>query len=123
MNNPKSFIGKTVTVGTPIYSEPISFDLIKPNGFGSIHFKFAGSGTATVSIECSNDENPNDTTDPTYLGWTAPVSDSQIATGLTAGTYFSTANEFVFPPCKWIRVKVAAATDTITGVILKPVIQ
>jgi hypothetical protein len=123
MNKFKPFIGGTVTTSTPGYSEPISFDLIKPNGFGSIHFKCAGSGTATISIEVSNDDNPADTSDSTALGWTVPLTGSQIATGIEAGTYFYTAKEFVFPPCKWIRFKVEATTDSITGVILKPVIQ
>lgn len=123
MNKFKSFIGSTITTSTPGYSEPISFDVIKPNGFGGIHFKFGGSGTATLSIECSNDENPNDTAATTYLGWTAPASNSTIVSGASAGTYFYTPQEFIFPPCKWIRFKIAAASASITGVILKPVIQ
>ena len=99
-------------------------DQIKPNGFGGIAFKHSGSGTATISIEVSNDENPDDTTASTYLGWVAPVSNSQIATGVAGNTLvYYTPNEFTFPPCKWLRFKIAAATNSLTNVILKPVIQ
>lgn len=118
------FNNRTLSASESIFNpNPISMEDLKLTGFFGFQFKFSGLGLITLSIVCSNDEDWQQTTALDYLGFTAPYTNSVIASSLSTGTYFFTPNEIQLPPCKWFKIKAAevGATNGVTGIYGKMV--
>jgi len=90
----------TVPANGTMYSVPI--DLTKYVGYFSLQLVLSDSGTLTVAYELSNNE-----TDP--LTFSTPVGASDIAVGLTAGTYMYKVTPYTV--AKWMRL---VFTETVT---------
>lgn len=84
-----------VAASGTVYGQPL--DLSGMHGYFSVQVVVTGSGTVDVGYEMSN-------SDIAPQVWSTPVGASNVASGLTAGTYLHK-----FEPetvAKWLRLKV-----------------
>lgn len=93
----QTIVVQTTTLTVPAsgtsYSQPM--DLTGKHGYFSVQSVITGGGTLTISYQMSNSKN-----EPQV--WSTPVGASDIATGLTAGTYL-----YKFEPitiARWLRL-------------------